>query len=178
MRRGRFPQACARQALTRHGAEARGGLWTGAWIGSPGSLWWQNARDASTPTAHVAQGARRLSDFACFSNDVRDILLRDTVRPRSQARRAAKGFFDQRRVECAPSRNGVFVCVPKVGETDRQTVLPYLKSADVRMAFEKVDWGVADKRCILLPTLMGVSPCLRAQAGHKKQGEPDFRESG
>ena len=49
MRRGRFPQACAGEALTRHGAEARGGLWTGAWIGSPGSLWWQNARDASTP---------------------------------------------------------------------------------------------------------------------------------
>lgn len=178
MRRGRFPQACAGEALTRQGAEARGGLWTGAWIGSPGSLWWQNARDASTPTAHVAQGARRLSDFACFSNDVRDIFCATPSRPRSQARRAAKGFFDQRRVECAPSRNGVFVCVPKVGETDRQTVLPYLKSADVRMAFEKVDWGVADKRCILLPTLMGVSPCLRAQAGHKKQGEPDFRESG
>ena len=139
MRRGRFPQACAGEALTRQGAEARGGLWTGAWIGSPGSLWWQNARDASTPTAHVAQGARRLSDFACFSNCVRDILLRDTVRPRSQARRAAKGFFGQRTEEewNALPPGTVSFCVHKISEADRQTVLPYLKSADVQWLLKK-----------------------------------------
>ena len=61
--------------------------------------------------------------------------------------------MDRRRVECAPSRNGVFAYVYKVGEADRQAMLPYLKSADVRMAFEKVDWGAADERRIVLPAL-------------------------
>lgn len=59
----------------------------------------------------------------------------------------------------------VSFCVHKISEADRQTVLPYLKSADVRMAFEKVDLGAADKRCILLPTLWACRPVSELKLG-------------
>ena len=44
-------------------------------------------------------------------------------------------------------------------------MLPYLKSADVRMAFEKVDRGAADKRCILFPTLWACRPVSELKLG-------------
>lgn len=44
-------------------------------------------------------------------------------------------------------------------------MLPYLKSADVRVAFEKVDRGAADKRCILFPTLWACRPVSELKLG-------------
>ena len=72
-------------------------------------------------------------------------------------------------MECAPSPDGVFAYVYKVGEADRQTVLPYLKSADVRMAFEKVDRGAADERCILFPTLWACRPVSELKLGTRSR---------
>lgn len=181
MRRGRFPQACAGEALTRQGAEARGGLWTGAWIGSPGSLWWQNARDASTPTAHVAQGARRLSDFACFSNDVRDILLRDIVRPRSQARRAAKGFFGQRTEEewnALPPRTVSLSSSPRSVYLAGRPCSPVRKVVDVRNVLLKKWTGerqTKDALCSLRsPYAVGRAALSPNESCHKENEEHYF----
>ena len=154
-------------------------------IGSPGCLWWQNARDPSTPTAHVAQGARRLSDFACFSNCVRDILLRDTVRPRSQARRAAKGFLGQRTEEewnaLPPGTVSLSASQKSVKRIDRPCS-PVRKVIDVRNVLLKKWTGerqTKDALCSLRsPYAVGRAALSPNESCRKENEERDFLGSG
>ena len=118
-------------------------------------LWWQKVqgRKVSTPVVHVAQG--RAPDFSCAPNGVGDRLLCDTV-PASLSSAAC----GQRVLLSGEEWNTLLPWMVSLSSSPRSVYLagrpcsPVRKVVDVRnVAFEKVDWGAADKRRIVLPAL-------------------------
>ena len=72
-------------------------------------------------------------------------------------------------MECAPSRNGVFAYVYKVGEADRQAMLPYLKSADVQWLLKKWTGALQTKDAFYSLHLWACRPVSELKLGTRSR---------